>query len=908
MAEELVKGRIWSFSYCEYDEAKRQLWVRGRPAVLQYKPLEVLLALLRAPDHTLSKDQLLGQVWEGEADDPSLKTAINRLRDAFADPDRDAIIRTIHGFGYKIMAQVRERESTATEEGELYLREGDLVPGQEQWRLTKALSPARPYTVWLAEHLTTREVLVFKFAPDGVRLQALQREVTLFRLLKSALGTTSGFVRVLNWRFTSKPFFIATEYGGLNLIEWVGSQRDTGGPSREICLRIMADLAAAVARAHSIGVLHNDLKPSNILVAPIGNGAGWQVSVADLGIASLQEPSRLSDLHITNHGFSDAESGVAGGSSLYRAPEVRPGAPPTTSADIYALGIILFQIVCGDFRDTPSPGWEKRIDDPLLQRDIEDTANLDPARRLSSAAEVAYRLQTLEDRRQDLLTAQRDRERQANEAGVAEEREQRLARRLAAAQARRPWLVATVCTLLVGLAVSLVLYRNALHERDIAIAVNGFLADDLLTRASPFKTGEPSESLVDAVNRASPQIDAKFSREPLVAARLHSTIARALNKRADFRDADREYKEAADLYLHARGPLSVEAISIQMQRAAMLARNPAAGSMREAKAIFAQEQPALAEVHGGQGDLPAWVDFAHGLIQMFDSDAAGAAATFRHGLQITEALPNPNASLAFPMKQSLAFAYVRLGEGGKAETLIKELLATETRVHYTDRPNPLNLGLNLAQAYMSEQKNREAIDGINRIYPDLVKQLGPLNDLSITALGVRAQAEASLGLWDDAAHDSLTIHTAAGGDRSFFDLGSLADGSLYLCRGGHLQEGEADARAAYNGGQVVFAENRAALGSFAFSLATCEVGLHHFDEADHLLSTINVPDVSQMNADADWSADVDLTRAEIALGRRDLAAARKSLASAQNVCTRPDAAPYRKSLFRRIESELSNSE
>ena len=201
--------------------------------------------------------------------------------------------------------------------------------------------------------------------------------------------------------------------------------------------------------------------------------------------------------------FSQTDEGVASGSSLYRAPEVRPGSPPTTAADIYALGVILFQILCGDFRDTPGPGWEKLIDDPLLRRDIEETANLDPTLRIPSAADLAMRLRSLEARRLEREETANERQRKDLEIHAAKERERRLASRVASADARRPWLVATVAALLIGLAASLVLYRRASHERDISEAINGFLSDDLLARASPFKTGEPSESLVDAISRAS---------------------------------------------------------------------------------------------------------------------------------------------------------------------------------------------------------------------------------------------------------------------------------------------------------------------------------------------------------------------------------------------------------------------
>ena len=391
----------------------------------------------------------------------------------------------------------------------------------------------------------------------------------------------------------------------------------------------------------------------------------------------------------------------------------------------------------------------------------------------------------------------------------------------------------------------------------------------------------------------------------MIAARLHRTIAVALRSRADYQDADREYAEAAALFQQAQGRLSQEAIITQLQRVAMLAKNPANGSMSKAKSLYAQQEPLIAKAKAASGELPAWNDFARGLIEMFDSDAGAAAATFEHGLRVSEALPEQDFGLIFPMKQSLAFAYTRLGEGSKAERLIRELIATETRIGYTSRPNPLNLGLNLAQAYMAEQKNQNAIAEINQISPALVRQLGPMNDLTVTALGVRAQAEASLGMWDPAAQDLMSVHAMARGKNVFYDLGSLSDGALDQCRGGHYKEGEANAREAYDEAREAMTDNNAAQSSFRFALAACEVGLHHLDQADQLLARVDVPAVAQLNADAEWPADVELTKAEIALQRRDFGSARNYLTAAHAACTRPQGAPYRRALFERLNQQLA---
>ena len=84
---------------------------------------------------------------------------------------------------------------------------------------------------------------------------------------------------------------------------------------------------------------------------------------------------------------------------MYLAPEVLAGQSPSAAADVYALGVMLYQLMVGDFRKPLAPGWEAEIKDPLLREDIADAACGDPAKRLNSAADLVERLLTLDERR-----------------------------------------------------------------------------------------------------------------------------------------------------------------------------------------------------------------------------------------------------------------------------------------------------------------------------------------------------------------------------------------------------------------------------------------------------------------------------------------------------------------------------
>src|SRR6266581_2689260 len=554
-------GRLWRFADYELDELGRELRVKGKRVELESKPLDLLLQLLLHAGEVVTKEELLESVWpDVMVVDGSLATAVSKLRKVMGDEEHPAIV-TVPRVGYRLAVPVYCKTVAAAAGPELGFKAEDTVPGREQWRLSRALEVSGSSEVWLGENPKTREQRVFKFAADGVRLKGLKREITISRFLRESLGDRPEFVRILEWNFETSPFFLESEYAGPNLAEWAETQGGLSKVSLDARLHLVIDVAQALAAAHSIGVLHKDLKPANILVVPGANG-GWQIKIADFGSASLFDPSRLHALGITNLGFTQTaalETGPLTGTLMYLAPEVLAGQSPSASADVYALGVMLYQLIVDDFRKPLAPGWEAGIADPLLREDIAEAASGDPAKRLSSAAELADRLLTLDQRR-----IRRD------ELEVATLRAQIAERKLAEAQARKPWVVLAVIALALGLGFSFTLYRRAARERDhanrqtaIASSINRFLSDDLLGRGNPFGSGNSTESLMETIKQASPAIDRQFKDEPLVAARLHQTIGRALDNRTAYPDARQEYERAATLFLQTDGALSQDAIIVQ---------------------------------------------------------------------------------------------------------------------------------------------------------------------------------------------------------------------------------------------------------------------------------------------------------------------------------------------------------
>ncbi len=295
------------------------------------------------------------------------------------------------------------------------------IPRRSNWVLAEKLGEGGFGEVWLGEQKKSGEQRVFKFCYEAERLRSLQREITVFRLLKEELGLRDDIVRVLDWNLEEAPYFLEYVYvEGGSLVDWAESQGGIGELPMADRLEIVAQVATALAASHSVGVLHKDIKPANILMTRDAEDKPRAV-VTDFGVGLVTDQERLAAKGITVLGLTEIDVASDGastaGTQIYMAPELLAGKASTIQADIYALGVMLYQVVLGDFKRPLAQGWKRHVEDEILREDIAACVEGNPSRRPGNAAVVAERLRTLEERRQARKAEQ--------EAVAADERAQR---------------------------------------------------------------------------------------------------------------------------------------------------------------------------------------------------------------------------------------------------------------------------------------------------------------------------------------------------------------------------------------------------------------------------------------------------------------------------------------------------
>jgi eukaryotic-like serine/threonine-protein kinase len=223
------------------------------------------------------------------------------------------------------------RELAAQEEGDAALIGKRFGP----YRVLSLLGRGGMGSVWLAERvdgLFSRQValkLVSAALLGKVVLERLAREREILGSLAHA-----NIARLLDAGFAAdgQPYLALEYVDGIPLTSYCDERR-LGLHER---LQLFRQVLSAVQYAHARLVIHRDLKPSNILVSADG-----QVHLLDFGIAKLLIEGEAKETQLTQ----------LGGRALtpdYAAPEQILGAPITTAADVYALGVMLYELLTGE--------------------------------------------------------------------------------------------------------------------------------------------------------------------------------------------------------------------------------------------------------------------------------------------------------------------------------------------------------------------------------------------------------------------------------------------------------------------------------------------------------------------------------------------------------------------------------
>ena len=210
------------------------------------------------------------------------------------------------------------------------------------WRLVRALGQGGMNVVWLAQRedgqLQRQVALKMPHAGPGQDLLA-QRMLRERRILASLEHPNIARLYDVGLTEAGTPYLVMEYVPGDNLLVHADQAQLTLPQRVQLFLQVLA----AVQYAHSRLVLHRDLKPPNILVSPDG-----QVKLLDFGIAKVM--AKAGETGTDADAGADAELTQRSGRQLtprYASPEQLLGQEPGIASDVYALGVVLYELLCG---------------------------------------------------------------------------------------------------------------------------------------------------------------------------------------------------------------------------------------------------------------------------------------------------------------------------------------------------------------------------------------------------------------------------------------------------------------------------------------------------------------------------------------------------------------------------------
>ena len=685
-------------------------------------------------------------------------SALYEQADALEDADLDIWLTQLRGQGHPLLGQLEQMLDAR----EQVKRNGFLdappalrlepEPLAHEWhedsrigayRLLRRLGAGGMAEVWLAQR------------DDG----AFQRQVAIKLLFRHAsqLGGATGSTQRDSFaqRFSRERDILASLHhpniAGLHDAgvtpsgqPWLALEYVEGEPLTDWCnqrrlgvearVRLFRQVLLAVQHAHANLVIHRDLKPANILVTAQG-----EVRLLDFGIAKLMEPEggTLVETELTR--MAGRPLTVA-----YASPEQLLGQPLSTACDVYSLGVVLYEMLCGE------RPYELKVETAAqLEQAILDMEPRAPSRRLlteSTAQERGTTPQVL--RKQlgsdlDAITLRSLGKRPSQRYGSVEALRADIDRWLAgeAVDARTPSALyhlrkfvgrhpvgvslgaAAIVSLVAAAAVAVWQGAQAREESARAVAARDFMLN-IFQRADQEKSRGSTVTARDLLETGRKDVMTRLAGQPRLQAELLTGIAKIQHGMGEYADADGTYDKLLGVY-SALGKLdgTVWAITARARNAIDMGEPKLARELLQNLRKLPSDLLADPLITARVAEIEGWVELGGG-------SAERAEELFRESRRILQESVGPNDPRTFAVGRALVRADRRLQRYAEAVALFTELKGIITT-------HPDALEANERAAFDWEWL--ELLYGVGR-YAQVVSESQPLIVRCIEGKGPRDEA------------------------------------------------------------------------------------------------------------------------------------------------------------------------
>lgn len=689
---------------------------------------------------------------------------------------------------------------------------------------------------------------------DDVRLKLFQREAeTLARLDHPNIGAIYESGRTDEGRH----FFAMELVRGKTLADWLNNRpKRLDKAEIELRLHLFQQICDAVHYAHQRGVIHRDLKPSNLVVTDAmvsGSSSNIQappmVKILDFGLARITEE----DVAMTQI----TEIGVIKGTLPYMAPEQASGEVDAIDVrtDVYALGVILYELLSGQrpystdtgsllsavkviCEQSPRPlaeVWNATMRlDPDLITITEKALDKEPNQRFSSAAAFG----------DDISRFLNSQPIQARPASTVYQLKKLVSRRkplFATAAAALILLIFAsigIAALYVeseaNLSRALDAEQKALLEAQTAQRTSDFIIG-LFRRANPENTRGQSLTAREVMDQGAKSVHRELEDEPIMQARLMSTIGEVYLSLGMYESADSLIEEALEhrkQYL-PEGDLAIA--SSEFQRARVLQnlgkREEAGAAYEKAITLFEQQGDAgKNELINALGNL-AWMLGQFG-------EFKDANTYIDRALALTEGQDSTNEGQLMGLLNNQATIKMNMGQPEAAIPILQRSLEIARRLHKDSPFQIANVVTNISNAYSMCSKFEDACAPALEALSLYKETYGDNHPMVAKALGNVGICYAQLGQFNEARpylEEVLSVlGELYGQEHPEIAMGFMNLGLLTL-QSGDPENAIPDLKRAVAMHEKLTGSNTPSLSYSLYHLAGAQAALGNFEDSRRLL-------------------------------------------------------------------------
>jgi len=606
-------------------------------------------------------------------------------------------------------------------------------------------------------------------------------------------------------------------------------------------LALFKDVCSAVHYAHQNLIIHRDIKPGNILVSPDGG-----VKLLDFGIAKLLNPG------VSAVDQPRTRTELRAMTPEYASPEQVRGENVTTASDVYALGVVLYELLSGQRPYQLMSGSPQELIEVICVRVPERPSVVaEPRLRhllrgdLDAIVMMALR-KDCADRYGSVDLLWEDIQRHLDGLPVLAHRGSRLYRaRKFFGRHRVEAAAATIVTLslAVGAGVAIRQAMFAARERDRAEralvdaeqslgqseSVTGFLVGLFdVTTPTP---GAAAPTAREVVRRGAMQVE-RFRGQPLVQARMLEAIARVHMSIAEYPEARAALDRSLALRVEQLGDRHVQVAGSLFYLGEVLRRM---GQYQQADSLTRRAVAIRTEALGPRHPANAEALAQLAGIAIYRSDLRGAEEMSRRALEIRRESLGANDPLIAASLELHASHLRRLGNTAGAEAELREGIAVYRAGGGPTSPDAAYLELRLADVIFEGRGDTAQAESLIRSALAMTRaSLGEDHPRTSWAMGDLSDLLAQKGEFAEAeqlARSGLAIMRRAFGDHH----PNVADFQRVLVsvhvRAGRLAEAEKGQRESIAVLEKAFGPRHAAYAGALGALSDILMGLHRYDEA-----------------------------------------------------------------------------